>query len=100
MVMADVKKYIGGVDVGLYLDDFKMSTFRHTIKKDTMLTTFVLKNPVKQHVVVQSETVEIRQLMDRTAPCLDVYKAKGYSSNQRVTAAMTVDGADHRITGV
>jgi len=70
MVLADVKKYIGGIEVGLYLDDYKMSTMRHTIKKDTMLTTFVLKNPVKQHLVVQSDTVEIRQLMDRTTPCV------------------------------
>jgi len=91
MELSDVKKYIGGISVGLYLDDFKMSTFRKVVKKDGMMNNFTLKNPVTQHLVIQSDTIEIRQEMDRTAPCIQAHKDK-----QQPTATIEVQGSKHR----
>jgi len=54
-----------------------------------------MKNPVDQHLVIQSDSVDSRQLMDTSNGCLSGFKAYG-----QVPTAITVDEKDHMINNI
>jgi len=53
MVLADFKKYMDDVKVGLYLDDWHKSTLQTAQVRDNIVRTYTLNNPVKQHLIVK-----------------------------------------------